>query len=120
VSKLPLVGEGSAKMPTEDDIYRSSTQFRNWTFTPPKLAAMRAESNKIAKEHIKAANLRRRNASSGAEDAEGKDKEVKDGDFLTVDEENTLVDYFCVGLLDMNETLKFSSSVIVSHMQQTI
>jgi hypothetical protein len=104
----------SAKMPTEDEIYRSSTQYRFWTFTPSKLASMRAETNKRAKDHVRAAIARRkRDASSDSSST----KDVKDVDFLTVDEEQELVDYYCSGLMDMiaaEKELAFQTPVIVS------
>jgi cyclin H len=38
----------------EDDLYRTSTQFRNWSFTTAQLAAQRQTVNLQATERVKA------------------------------------------------------------------
>ena len=40
---------------SEDDLYRRSTQYRLWTFTPETLAALRATANAQATSAVKAA-----------------------------------------------------------------
>ena len=39
---------------SEDDLYRTSTQFRNWSFTAAQLAAQRQTVNLQATERVKA------------------------------------------------------------------
>lgn len=43
---------------TEDDIYRASTQFRLWSYTPESLASLRETTNKAASERVLAAIAR--------------------------------------------------------------
>ena len=49
---------------TEDDIYRSSTQFRLWSFTPDALASLRATTNETAAARVVAAITRHRESQS--------------------------------------------------------
>ena len=111
---------------TEDELYRASTQYRLWSFTPEKLASLRANTNTVAAEHVKAAIKRRREAhsqlssrevsatpSSATSDVENNgvgngaggpvrtlkiDKEVE---CLTAEEEKKLIDYYCSNCLQM-------------------
>jgi cyclin H len=111
---------------TEDDLYRASTQYRLWSFTPEKLASLRANTNAVAADHVKAAIKRRREAhsqfssrdvsatpSAATSDAENNgtsngaggpvripkiDKEVE---CLTAEEEKKLIDYYCSNCLQM-------------------
>jgi hypothetical protein len=124
-------------MVTEDEIYRSSTQFRLWNFTSDRLAALRRKTNRLAKEHVRKAIKRRRElghstpqasdreengsrGENGTTDAgqNGHGKEARDAeiDFLTVQEERILVDYYCAQLLNMvqSETAQFPTQVVVS------
>lgn len=39
-------------MATEDERYRTSTQFRLWSFSPGQLADLRAKTNSLARQHI--------------------------------------------------------------------
>ena len=97
---------------TEDDIYRMSTQYKHWSFTPEQLAAQRLKTNIQASERVKANVARLRaerarqseNASASESERNGAggesgsntpipgDKEVN---CLTVAEEMKLVDVFC-------------------------
>jgi cyclin H len=128
-------------MPTEDEIYRASTQYRLWNFTPEKLTDLRAKTNAIAKEHVRAAIQRKKKSSDtnndagpsrvngndagvhnnefydgakaakeegpagngtddrgGAEDGADAEREI---DYLTVEEEKILSDFFCWQLMNM-------------------
>lgn len=117
----------------EDDIYRSSTQFRLWSFTRDSLASMRATANKVASERIRAAQKRAREAAaqhrtasgttenttsptSGSgnvtpnptSDAEGKTDAILDQDVecLTPEEEAEFVRYYCEQTLELGDTYK--------------
>ncbi|KAI9653356.1 MAG: hypothetical protein M1831_006061 [Alyxoria varia] len=48
---------------TEDDIYRNSTQYKLWSYTPEALASLRATTNKTASERVVAAIKRHRKES---------------------------------------------------------
>lgn len=116
----------------EDDIYRSSTQFRLWSFTRDSLASMRATTNKVASERIRAAQKRAREAAaqhrtantspdttsptSGSgnatpnptSDAEGKTDAILEQDVkcLTPEEEAEFVRYYCEQTLELGDTYK--------------
>lgn len=115
---------------TEDEIYRSSSQFRLWSFTPDQLAAQRAETNKVAATRVKAAVQRQRAQrakegerssvtgseseinGSGVENGNGTVPE-KEVDCLTVAEEQKLVNTFCERAIDLGNFFKFPIEVVV-------
>ena len=113
---------------TEDDLYRNSTQFRNWSFTSQQLAAQRLTTNIQATERVKANVARQRaqraqqvesdSLSSGVENGSGantpnalsSDREV---DCLTADEELKIVDEFCERAIKLGEHCRFPFEVTV-------
>lgn len=115
---------------TEDDIYRMSTQYKHWSFTPEQLAAQRLKTNIQASERVKANVARLRaerarqseNASASESERNGAggesgsntpipgDKEVN---CLTVAEEMKLVDVFCATALELGTFCKFPIEVTV-------
>ncbi|RMZ69709.1 cyclin ccl1 [Pyrenophora seminiperda CCB06] len=128
---------------TEDDLYRTSTQYRNWSFTAAQLAAQRLKINLQATERVKA-NLARVRAQrsidaingDGTESGSGIDKEngsgtsgantpndavtsvtsvttVKEVDCLTADEELKIVDEFCERAIALGSHYSFPLSVVV-------
>lgn len=109
---------------TEDDIYRTSSQFKNWNFTPEKLAAQRLTTNIQASERVKAAVARQRaqrqlrltDAASASEAENGGSTPVRmEGEVncLTVAEEKRLVDTFCERAVELGNFLKFPIEVTV-------
>ena len=126
---------------TEDDVYRSSSQFRNWTFTPAQLAATRLQTNIQAAEHIKARIAKQRatraaqgetengnangNGADGTESgavspnptngAGGPVKGTADNevDCLTAEEENKLLNKFCETALELGTFLGLPIEVTV-------
>lgn len=104
-------------MVTEDELYRSSSQFRIWNFTPTKLAALRSKANSLAKQHITAATRRRRKAGAhSVEGAQVKSENQEDEvhiDFLTADEERTMVEFYCYNTLSMVEAVEWELDPIV-------
>lgn len=119
----------------EDERYRSSTQFRLWSFTPERLATQRAETNAIAAERVKEAIQRARIAASRAtsvtasgsgetsevEQANGAPSKVissvpadpADVNCLTVEEELKLVEFYCRQTLQLGDHLKLPTDVKV-------
>ncbi|KAF2630372.1 cyclin-like protein [Macroventuria anomochaeta] len=117
----------------EDDLYRTSTQFRQWSFTAEQLAAQRAKTNLQATERVKlnvarqraqrvqAAELDSTSGNSGIDgsgantpNAVTSDKEV---DCLTVTEEMTFVEEFCERTMALGAHCKFSDNVIATCVQ---
>jgi cyclin H len=111
-------------MITEDDMYRASTQYRLWNFTPERLAALRQKTNSMAREHVKAALKRKRKSAKkspdGASAGENEERSPSEAeeleiDFLTVDEERTLIDFFCVNLVTLakHSSFQLPTNVVV-------
>lgn len=101
----------------EDDIYRASSQFRLWSYTESSLQALRATTNSIASERVRAAFRRTRETelsttSSAARtpqpgsETESKLPEKKDIECLTPEEDLVMVRYYCEAILDLGETYR--------------
>jgi cyclin H len=101
----------------EDDIYRASSQYRLWSYTETSLQTLRATTNAVASERVRAALRRSREthqsiASSAVgtprseTSTESKIKDVKDIECLTPEEELVLVRYYCEKTLELGETYK--------------
>ncbi|KAJ4367130.1 hypothetical protein N0V83_007660 [Neocucurbitaria cava] len=124
---------------TEDDLYRNSTQFRNWSFTSQQLAAQRLKTNLQATERVKA-NVARQRAqraqqlqvesdgiSSGVENGSGAntpnpvvssgDSASKEVDCLTADEELKIVNEFCERAIKLGEHCRFPFEVTATCIQ---
>ncbi|KAK5130746.1 hypothetical protein LTR08_001691 [Meristemomyces frigidus] len=76
---------------TEDDLYRTSTQYRLWSFAPESLAARRRETHHVAIERAR---------QYGASLTNGDDHGVETGaaieaGYLTAEEELRLVQRYC-------------------------
>jgi hypothetical protein len=117
---------------TEDTLYRSSTQYQRWSFTPSQLAHQRQTTNIQASARVRAAVQRQRaqraldpvntSEGSGVENGgnttggntpipvERADREVN---CLTAAEEKRLVDTFCERALELGNFLQFPIEVTV-------
>ena len=82
---------------TEDDIYRTSSQYRLWSFSPESLASLRRKTHQLAIERIE----RQRKASANGKQnsiANGKSPSEDVGgetEYLTEGEELRLVQRYC-------------------------
>ena len=100
----------------EDDIYRTSTQYRLWAFTPSSVATLRTKTNSLAAEGVRAAiqsmHLQKQAVEPGeaAYDDPAEEVEV---DCLTVDEEQKLVGFYCVKAMQLADFLDFPTNVKV-------
>lgn len=94
---------------TEDEIYRASTQYRLWSFTPEMLHSMRSTTNALAADGVRRAihSLDMRKDSVGVEDPS---REV---DCLTVEEEQKLVWYYCTKTVDFADFCNLPTHVKV-------
>ncbi|THC93138.1 hypothetical protein EYZ11_007381 [Aspergillus tanneri] len=116
----------------EDDIYRSSSQFRFWSFTETSLKSLREKTNSLASDRVRAALRRAREsrqsaASSAAgtptpnangSDADSKGGEENDIECLTPEEEQVLVRYFCEQLVELGESYKPPLPTIVRYLRR--
>lgn len=108
---------------TEDEAYRTSTQYRLWSFTPERLRSLRHSTNANAAERVKA-NIKRFRAAKSADDAAQQNgasigTDGLDIDPLTPDEELKLVTKICKTCVDFadfakkNTKFNFPTNVIV-------
>ncbi|KAF2024904.1 cyclin-like protein [Setomelanomma holmii] len=119
---------------TEDDIYRTSTQYRFWSFTKEQLAAQRLRTNAQATERVKAnvARLRAQrqqqadsdSVSSGVENGSGantplpdRSSDLKEVDCLTAEEELKLVDEFCERAVALGQHCNFAMEATATGVQ---
>ena len=96
---------------TEDDIYRTSSQFRVWSFSPESLAARRAKTHEIAIERIERQRSKGANGalSSGQNDQQDGEKL----EYLTEHEELRLVQKYCDMIRATNDNLSWPANVKV-------
>ncbi|KAF7897218.1 hypothetical protein EAF00_005446 [Botryotinia globosa] len=101
-------------MSTEDARYRTSTQYRHWSYTPSALRSLRESTNALATTQVRDAVRRAREAraassndNSEAENSRSASAALTDGevDCLTVDEELKLLDYYCRQMLQLGDHL---------------
>ncbi|KAF2238652.1 cyclin-like protein [Viridothelium virens] len=102
----------------EDDLYRTSSQYRYWSFTPEALASLRANTNSAASARVKAAIKRDGSKATGQSngngatngaphgEANGHDSSV-DVECLTVEEEAKFVRYYCTVCLQLSDSFDF-------------
>ena len=108
---------------TEDDIYRTSTQYRLWSFTRESLASLRSTTNASAARGVRAAIQSQHSGQTGAEAGKGGISDrlsdpAKDVDCLTVEEEQKLVGFYCVKAMQCADFCEFPTNVKVfqSHL----
>ncbi|KAB8218691.1 cyclin-like protein [Aspergillus novoparasiticus] len=105
----------------EDDFYRSSSQFRLWSYTETSLKSLRATTNANASERVRSALRKSREAQQSATSSaagtpaanqNGSDADSKAGgeeteiECLTPEEEHQLVRYFCEQIIELGEMYK--------------
>lgn len=112
---------------SEDERYRTSTQYRFWSYGPESLAKLRATTNELAAKRVKEAISRAREsanptAPSSAETSEAeangelKQKALASGaevECLTVEEELELITFYCRQTIDLGTHLNVTTEVKV-------
>lgn len=91
---------------SEDDIYRASTQYRFWNFSPAKLAAQRRTTHDLA--------LQRARQYAGQNEADGDRGEVE---YLTEEEELRLVQRYCNLIRTTSDHLQWPPNVKATAIQ---
>ncbi|KAG8532275.1 uncharacterized protein KY384_003916 [Bacidia gigantensis] len=109
---------------SEDDVYRSSTQYRFWSFAPDALASMRTTTNAAAAEGVRAAvasAYQKRGGSEGRQTTNGLGKDrngiATNVDCLDVDEEQKLVGFYCVKAMQLADFCEFPTNVKATAVQ---
>lgn len=102
---------------TEDEIYRTSTQYRLWSFTPQTLASLRSTTNQLAVEGVKSAIQSKRAEARGEGGENGERANARsvspEVDCLTVEEEQRLVGYYCLKTMEFANFCDFPTNVMV-------
>ena len=104
---------------TEDDKYRTSTQYRLWTITRESLNSLRSATNASAADGVRAAIRSQRTAQDRTEtEIKGNKEEAPDAakevDCLTVEEEQKLVGFYCVKAMQFADFCEFPTNVKVT------
>ena len=107
---------------SEDDIYRTSTQYRLWSFTRESLSSLRSTTNQSAADGVRAA-LKTIHSQQAAGESEGQSSHdeatrptnyVKEVDCLTVEEELKLLGFYCVKTMQFADFCEFPTNVKVT------
>ncbi|KFZ02211.1 hypothetical protein V500_00364 [Pseudogymnoascus sp. VKM F-4518 (FW-2643)] len=114
----------------EDDRYRTSSQYRYWSYTPAGLADLRSKTNKLATERVRAAiaRVQASRAASASQNASAETSEAErsgtpavtapsEVNFLTPDEELKLVRFFCQQALQLGDHLNLPTDVKATAIQ---
>jgi len=105
----------------EDDIYRTSSQYRYWSYTKENLARIRQNTNELASEKVRAA-FRRAHRAKGQnrnnDEANGSAPPEVEVQTLTVDEELKIVEWGCSKITEMGEHFspRIPTTVVVGVM----
>lgn len=97
----------------EDDDYRSSSQYRLWSFTAEQLRERREETNQLAAEKVRQAYSQARESNLNGHDGTstpGSSSPASVIDTLTVDEELRIVQWGCEKISEMKGVLDPSPS----------
>ena len=100
----------------EDDMYRSSSQYRYWSYTQQNLDELRQTTNNLAADRVKAAFQRARSSTAAnGESSTDKASEQPTIDTLTVEEELKIVRWGCSKIVEMGEAMtpKIPMSIVV-------
>ncbi|KAL9129703.1 MAG: hypothetical protein Q9217_001906 [Psora testacea] len=102
---------------SEDDIYRTSTQYRLWAFNPESLASSRSTTNSLAADRVRAAMrcVREQKVADDGSNTESGDAAMVD--CLTVDEEQKLVGFYCIKAMQLADFCDFPTNVKATAVQ---
>lgn len=115
---------------TEDEIYRTSTQYRLWSFTPKSLHSLRSTTNSLAAKGVLAAICTAADSSKAVAKADPKEansdgvkssqpppvqasQAMQEVDCLTVEEEQKLVGFYCIKAMEFADFCDFPTNVKV-------
>ena len=100
---------------SEDDIYRTSTQYRLWSFTRESLASLRSTTNASAAAGVRAAiqSQRGQAPTTAHHEKTSKRPDAKEVDCLTVEEEQKLVGFYCIKAMQFADFCEFPTNVKV-------
>jgi cyclin H len=92
---------------SEDDLYRTSTQYRLWSYSAESLKSLRAATNEIAAARVRSA------VKKAHQKVDGQDSGDEEVDCLTPQEELKLVGFYCSQAMDFADFLEFPTNIKV-------
>jgi cyclin H len=109
---------------SEDERYRTSTQYRLWSYSPSSLHTLRETTNRIAADRVREAVRRAREAqaqaissndNSEAENGRSASDTLPEGevDCLTAEEELKLLRHYCRQTIQLSDHLQVPLDVKV-------
>jgi len=104
---------------TEDDIYRTSSQYRLWSFTTAQLAAQRSKTHALALERAQRYSGQpdpQQNDSATNSSPKGNDS-LPNPDIPTAEEELRLVQRYCDQIRSTSDVLKWPPTVKATAVQ---
>ncbi|KAI9679064.1 MAG: hypothetical protein M1829_001734 [Trizodia sp. TS-e1964] len=112
---------------SEDDIYRASTQYRLWSYSPTSLTALRAATNSSAVGRVRAAIERARTTQAAAaaagpevpnnDEVGDRDLDAPGIDCLTAAEELKLVSHYCLETVKLADFLALPTNLKATAVQ---
>src|ERR1700730_9903024 len=87
----------------EDEAYRTSSQYRNWSYTREALASLRQNTNDLASERVRTAIRRARHVKSLQNDFDLDNNII---DTLTVEEELKIVSWFSSKIIEIGGAME--------------
>lgn len=97
----------------EDEAYRTSSQYRNWSYTREALVSLRQNTNDLASERVRTAIRRARHVKSlqndfenGVGNTHGGDLDNNTIDTLTVEEELKIVSWFSSKIIEIGGAME--------------
>ena len=99
----------------EDEVYRTTTQYRLWSYTEQTLVSLRSTTNSRAAARVRDAirRLRVEKDSGKQQGPNGPNDQGDNIDCLTVEEEQKLVGFYCVKAMDFADFCEFPTNVKV-------
>lgn len=113
---------------SEDARYRTSTQYRLWSYSPDSLASLRATTTELAAMRVKEAISRSRESANSAVPSSADTSEAEtygddtrknaatsrdEVECLTAEEELELITFYCRQTIDLGTHLKVPAEVKV-------
>jgi cyclin H len=106
---------------SEDERYRTSSQYRLWSYSPSSLLALRTTTNQKAAARVREAvqRLQETRAISSGDTSETENGRTNsaapegDVDCLTVEEELKLLAFYCRQTIQLSDHLKYPKEVKV-------
>jgi cyclin H len=97
----------------EDEVYRTSSQYRYWSYTRETLASLRQDTNYLASQRVRTAIRRARDATKPNDNTENgvgksnqRDSDSISIDTLTVQEELKIVSWFSSKIIEVGGAME--------------